>query len=132
LAPTLALLNSKKFLTIDENQEKFSICPVSDNEVILQASFEETTHDLLELVRPAQLPNRTGVLMVMAAIPAMICVAFLTVPELIFGDFGDDAYTQFARILAVDPSTFLPISLTTLCSGFGLFLPVKLKSSQQE
>jgi len=105
---------------------------VTDNEVILQATIEETTHDLLELVRPAQLTNRTGVLMVMAAIPAVICVAILTVPELVFGDFGDDAYTQFARVLAIDPSTFLPISLTTLCSGFGLFLPVKLKASEEE
>ncbi len=105
---------------------------MSDNEVILQASLEETTHDLLDLVRPAQLPNRTGVLMVMSAIPAIICVAILTIPELVFGGLGDDAYTQFAQILAVDRTSFLPISLTSLCSGFGLFLPVKLKSSEEE
>ena len=49
-----------------------------DDAVTLHANFQETTDDLLELMRPAQLPNRTGVLMVMAAIPAIICVAILT------------------------------------------------------
>lgn len=105
---------------------------MTDNEVILQASIEETTYDLIDLVRPAQLTSRTGLLMVMSAIPAVICVAILTVPELVFGDLGDDAYTQFARVLAFDRTSFLPISLTTLCSGFGLFLPVKLKASEEE
>jgi hypothetical protein len=103
-----------------------------DDAITLHANFHETTDDLLELMRPAQLPNRTGVLMVMAAIPAVLCAAFLTVPEMVFGNFGDDVYTQFARVLTIDRTCFLPISLTSLCSAFGLFLPVKLKSSEDE
>jgi hypothetical protein len=103
-----------------------------DEAVTLHASFHETTDDLLELVRPAQLPSRTGVLMVMAAIPALLCAAFLTIPEMIFGGLGDDAYSQFARILTVDRTTFLPISLTGLCSALGLFLPVKFKPGEEE
>lgn len=101
-----------------------------DNPVILQASIEETTHDLLELVRPAQIPSRTGVLMVMAAIPALACCALMTVPELIFGTMGDNVYVQFTQVLSIDQATFLPISLTALCSCCGLFLPVKLKHDQ--
>jgi len=102
-----------------------------NNEVILQASIEETTHDLLELVRPAQLSSRTGVLMVMAAMPAFICAAMLTLPDLIFGTFGDNVYAQFAQVLNADQASFLPISLTSLCSACGLFLPVKLKHGRQ-
>lgn len=103
-----------------------------DDAVTLHANFHETTEDLLELVRPAQLPSRTGVLMVMAAIPALLCAAFLTLPEMVFGDLGDDVYSQFAHILTVDRTTFLPISLTSLCSAIGLFLPVKFKPGEQE
>lgn len=103
-----------------------------DDSVTLHASFHETTDDLLELVRPAQLSNRTGVLMVMAAMPAIICGAVLTLPKMVFGGLGDDVYSQFAQILTVDPTCFLPISLTSLCSALGLFLPVNFKSSEEE
>ena len=64
------------------------------------------------------------------AIPALICIGLLTIPELIFGGFGDSVYAHFAKILSFDRVSFLPISLTGLCSGCGLFLPVKLKHTR--
>ena len=97
------------------------------DDITLNANLQETTHDLLELMRPAQLPNRVWVLMVMTAIPALMCAALITLPHLIFGSAGDNVYSQFASILNLDPFSFLPISLTSVCCGCGLFLPVRIK-----
>ena len=47
----------------------------------------------------------------------------MTVPEPIFGSFGDNVYARFTQVLSIDRATFLPIFLTSLCSACGLVLP---------
>jgi hypothetical protein len=94
-----------------------------ESETTLHASLQETTHDLLELVRPTSRLSNTSALMLAAVTAALVCIALLTVPSLIFNQPGDDAYTQFSRILACERASLLPLTLTGLCCATALLLP---------
>jgi hypothetical protein len=93
-------------------------------QVTHRANLNETTHDLLELVRPGVRMNSTTALMLLTAITAGTCITVLTVPGLLFNQPSDNVYSHFSRILAFDQASFLPLTLTGLASALALLLPL--------
>jgi hypothetical protein len=94
-----------------------------DPEITLQANLQETTADLLELVRPSQKLSSSSTLMLGAVLCALITIAVLTLPGLVFNQATDDAYTQFSRILASDRVSLLPLGPAGMCCAVALLLP---------
>ena len=94
-----------------------------ETEVTLNASLQETTQDIVALVRPRCMPSLADVLMVAAALSAFCCVGLLTVPGLIFNHPNQNSYFLFARILETDKASLLPLCLCGLGSASALLLP---------
>ena len=65
--------------------------------------------------------------MILATIPAILCSLVMIVPGMIFDQPCNSPYFYFSRILLLDRTSFLPISLTAFCLVLSLLLPLNPK-----
>ncbi|MBC8127621.1 MAG: hypothetical protein H8M99_10830 [Gloeobacteraceae cyanobacterium ES-bin-144] len=70
-----------------------------------------------------QLSFKCAVIMMMSSLPSLLCCFLLTVPAILFQSPEQNAYFYFSQILSEDPTSWLILLLTGVCSVLSLGIP---------
>ena len=75
------------------------------------------------LLLTSRLSAKSASLMIMLCVPALLFCALLTVPGFLFESPEQHAYYQFAKALDQDPTRWIILTVTGLCSLLALAIP---------
>jgi len=75
------------------------------------------------LMFTSQLSIKSAVLMMMLCTPALLFSSMLTIPALLFPSPQQQAYFYFARVLDQDPTRWIILALTAICTVIALAVP---------
>jgi hypothetical protein len=71
----------------------------------------------------AELSGKTASLMILLCVPALLLLAMITIPSLLFPTAQNEAYFYFARCLDQELSRWSILALTAVCSLAALIIP---------
>jgi hypothetical protein len=75
------------------------------------------------LLLTSRLTAKTASLMIMLCVPALLFCTMLTVPGLLFDSPEQHAYYHFAKALDQDPTRWIILAFTGLCTLVALAIP---------
>lgn len=75
------------------------------------------------LLLTSRLSAKTASLMIMLCVPALLFCALLTIPGLLFDSPEQHAYYQFAKALDQDPTRWIILAITGICTLVALAIP---------
>ena len=74
----------------------------------------------------SQISGLCGLLMILSCIPSLLYCAMLTIPGIVFNSPEQQAYFYFSKVLNDDPSHWIVLAVTGLCTLFALALPATM------
>ena len=80
------------------------------------------------LLLTSNLSAKTASLMIMLCVPALLFCALLTIPGLLFDSPEQHAYYQFAKALEQDPTRWIILAITGICTLMALAIPATTPS----
>ncbi len=75
------------------------------------------------LLLTSRLSAKAASLMIMLCVPALLFCALLTIPGFLFESPEQNAYYQFAKALDQDPTRWIILAVTGLCTLTALAIP---------
>jgi len=67
--------------------------------------------------------------MILSCVPSLLYCAMLTIPGIVFNSPEQKAYFYFSQVLNDDPSHWIVLVVTGLCTLFALALPASMRAN---
>jgi len=78
----------------------------------------------------SQINFKCAIIMTMMCLPALLFCSILTIPELIFQFPHQHAYFYFGKVLNEDPTRWIVLVLTGICTIMSLAVPATMSEQQ--